>query len=143
MAIGVVMMTMTSFAPWLKPTLLGPLLTSWAYMTFGTWLMGTAAITGGTLDDWAIGMVWASAFGCMLGVATVAVDVLLLRARLRRLPTGVRAWASSLLSPLGVVLVLQLPFWGPPETVAGFVAMFAGSMFGGPLLLRLLLGSRP
>ncbi len=134
---------MTSFGPWLKPTLLGPLLTSWGYMSLGIWLLGVATITGGHLDDWLIAMLWASAFGCMLGVTSIAVDVALLAAKMRSLPTGVRAWLTSLLAPVGVIFIWQLPIWNPPESVLALVVLLVAPMFVSPLLLRLAFGTKP
>lgn len=139
----VVIRGMTSLSPWLKPTLLGPLLTLWTLTTIGSITVGMATLSGGRLDNWAVGMLWASFFGCTLGVLAVAVDVLLLRLKWRQLPTGGRAWFVSVLSPFAVGFVASLPFWPPPETAAGVVLFVFLSMLLATFGLRMIFGRRP
>lgn len=134
---------MTSFGPWLKPTLLGPLLTTWGLTTLGSVLVGMHALSGGRFDNWLVGMLVASFFGAGLGVLLVAIDVLLLRAKLRSLPTGARAWISSLLSPLGVFFIWSLPFLPPPESVAGTVLFIVAPMTAACFGARMLFGAKP
>lgn len=134
---------MTSFGDWLKPTLLGPLLTTWALTTLGSILVGMHVLSGGRFDSWLLGMLFASFFGAGLGVLLIAVDVLLLKAKLRSLPTGARAWISSSLSPLGVFFILSLPFLPPPESVLGVVVLVLGSMTAACFGLRMLFGAKP
>lgn len=134
---------MTSLRDWLKPTLLGPLLTTWGMITLGSLLVGMHALSGGRFDSWLTGMLFASFFGAGLGVLLVGVDVLLLRAKLRQLPTGGRAWISSLLTPLGVFLIWSLPFMPPPESVLGGVMFIVGPMSAACFGSRMLFGQRP
>lgn len=134
---------MTSFGDWLKPTLLGPLLTTWGLTTLGSLLVGMHALSGGRFDSWLTGMLIASFFGAGLGVLLVGVDVLLLRLKLRQLPTGARAWMSSLLAPLGVFFLWSLPFFPPPESVLGTVLFIVGPMAGACFGARMLFGQRP
>ena len=134
---------MTSFSPWLKPTLLGPLITLWSLTTLGSLTLGMATITGDRIDSWAVGMLWASFFGSGLGVLGVGVDVLLLRMKWRRLPTGPRAWIPSVLSPFGVAFIWGLPFLPPPESVVGLVLFITAPMIAATFALRMLFGQRP
>jgi hypothetical protein len=134
---------MTSFGDWLKPTLLGPLLTTWSLTTLGQVLVGMHVLSGGRFDNWLLGMLFASFFGAGLGVLLVGVDVLLLRLKWRRLPTGGRAWISSLLSPLGVFFILSLPFLPPPQSALGTVITLLGSMSAATFGARMLFSQRP
>jgi hypothetical protein len=129
---------MTTFTPWLRPTLLGPLLTLWTLTTLGSVLVGMEALSGGRFDNWLVGMLWVSFFGCALGVILIAVDVLLLKLGWRQLPTGGRAWISSCLTPLAVFFIWTLPFWPQPETVLGLVAFLTLPMFAASFGSRML-----
>lgn len=131
------------FTRWLKPTLLGPLLTLWTLTTLGSILVGMAALSGHRIDGWLTGMVWTTFFGSTLGVILVGVDVLLLRLRFRQLPTGTRAWISSILAPFAVFFIWTLPFLPPPESVAGVVAFVMLPMAAASFLVRVLFGQRP
>lgn len=134
---------MTSFTDWLKPTLLGPSLTTWGLTTLGSVLIGMHAISGGRLDNWLLGMLFASFFAAGLSVLLLTADVVLLKAKVRALPTGGRAWVSSLLSPLGVFFIWSLPFLSPPESALGTVLFIAGPMTAAAFALRMAFGVRP
>lgn len=134
---------MTSFGDWLKPTLLGPLLTTWALTTLGSVLVGMYELSGGRFDNWLVGMLVASFFGAGLGVLLIGFDVLLLKAKMRSLPTGARAWISSLLSPLGVFFIWSLPFLPPPQSVFGTVVFIVGPMSAACFGARMLFGAKP
>ncbi|HBQ11885.1 MAG: hypothetical protein RLO52_16185 [Sandaracinaceae bacterium] len=133
---------MTSLSPWLKPTLLGPLIVLWSLITIGAVLGSMPAIAGERLDGWLIGMLWMSFFGSGLGVLLIAVDVLLLKLKWRQLPTGGRAWISSCLTPMAVFFIWTLPFWPPPESVVGLFVFLVTPMFAAAFALRLLFSAR-
>ncbi|MGE3633220.1 MAG: hypothetical protein AB7P00_25200 [Sandaracinaceae bacterium] len=129
--------------PWLAPTLFGPLLSCWGYISLGSLLFGVAALSGDRFDSWLIAMVWGSAFGSMLSVISVVADVVLLKLKLRQLPTGGRAWVSSMLTPFGVFFSLMLPIWPDPDSVLAVVITVIGPMFVSPFVLRLAFAQRP
>ncbi len=134
---------MTSFGTWLKPTLLGPIFTMWFTTTLGSLLVGMHVLSGGRFDSWVTGMLVASFFGAGLGVTLVGMDVLLLRLKVRKLPTGTRAWMSSLLSPLGVFALWSLPILPPPDSALGVVAYIVGPMAAAATGVRIAFGERP
>ena len=132
---------MTSLRPWLAPTLLGPLLVMWAVATLGAFAIGAAALTHGTVEDWAVLMMWSTLFGCTMGVALIFADVQLLASKVRALPTGGRAWLSSMLVPfLCYGLWIMLP---PPSSVLVFLAWMFGPMIVAAFGSRLMFGTRP
>ncbi|MCB9596454.1 MAG: hypothetical protein H6719_27270 [Sandaracinaceae bacterium] len=132
---------MTSLRPWLMPTLLGPLLVMWGVATLGAFAIGAAALTHGTVDDWAVLMMWSTFFGCTMGVFLVLSDVFLLASKTRQLPTGGRAWLSSMLVPfLCYGLWMVLP---PPSTALFLMLWMFGPMGAAAFASRMLFGSRP
>ncbi|MCZ7683978.1 MAG: hypothetical protein M5U28_36500 [Sandaracinaceae bacterium] len=134
---------MTSFGPWLKPTLLGPLLTTWGLTTLGSVLVGMHALSGGRFDSWLVGMLVASFFGAGLGVLLIAVDVVLLKAKLRSLPDG--GARLDLVPALAArrLLHLEPPLPAAPESVAGTVLFIVAPMTAACFGARLLFGARP
>ena len=128
--------------PWLQPTLLGPLLTLWGLATFLSMLISAAAATNGTVDTWAVLMMWATLIGSAIGVITVGVDVLLLKLKWRALPSGGRAWLASMLTPV-LVYVLWTQLWWLPESEMTFVAFILLPMVGCSFATRMLFGTRP
>ena len=134
---------MTSFGSWLRPTILGPLMTLWILTTMGSVMVGMATISGDRIDTWAIGMLWATFFGSTLAVILIAADVFLLKAKVRRLPTGAAAWISSVLAPFAVFFIWTLPFLPPPESAAGVVVFILAPMLAASLVVRFVFGNRP
>jgi hypothetical protein len=90
--------------------LLGP----WLAVHVTIALLGPLGFAGKTFVDHVVGSVWAVMYGAML----VFADVALLGAKARALPTGVRAWAASTLSPLAV---FGAYFVAPPNHADGYV----------------------
>ncbi len=133
---------MTSFRPWLLPTLLGPLLTMWGLATFLSMLIGAAAATNGTVDTWAVLMMYATLIGSAIGVITVGIDVTLLKLKWRCLPTGGRAWLASMLTPL-LVYMLWTQLWWLPQTEVGVVMFIMLPMVGCSFGTRMVFGTRP
>jgi hypothetical protein len=133
---------MTNFGDWLKPTLLGPMLTMWTLATLVSLTIGMAAVTGGRLDTWLQGMLIASFFAAGLVVLLLAADLFLLKMKWRKLPTGTRAWISSILSPFAVMVIWNLPFFPPPSSVLGLVLFITVPMSLGALGVRMLFGER-
>jgi len=133
--------TMTSFRPWLVPTLVGPFATMWTLVTLAFLLTGQAQILGERLDTWAVAMLITGFLAAGQVVALLVSDVLLLKLKLRRLPTGGRVWLSSLLSPFIVQMIFMIPM--PIESVFGLALWVLGGMLGAATANRLLFGTAP
>ena len=132
---------MTSLRPWLAPTLLGPLLVTWGFATFGALTIGASSLTLGFVDDWAVLMMWATFFGSTMGVLLVGADVFLLALKWRSLPTGTAAWISGMIAP--VVCYggwITLP---PPSSPVGLVIYVTAPMAAAALVSRMFFGSKP
>lgn len=93
------------------------------------------------VDGWALAMLLVSVMSAVIAFHLVVVDVLLLRLRLRALPTGGRAWLSGLLAPVATVLAWAVLPTG--DGGAGTVLTIALGFVLGALAVRLLLGKRP
>ena len=132
---------MTSFRPWLAPTLLGPLLVMWGLATLGAYAIGTAALTFGTVDDWAMLMMWATFFGSTMGIVLVGADVTLLAMKFRSLPTGGRAWMSSMAVP--VITYGGWMFLPPPTSELTLVLWMFLPMAAAAVISRMFFGTRP
>jgi hypothetical protein len=132
---------MNSFGAWIRPTLLGPLFTMWSLTTLGSILIGVAALTDGRFDNWITAMIFASFFASGLIVMLIGADLVLLKAKLRQLPTGSRAWVSSVLAPFGVFFLWR--FLPQPESALGLVLFLVAGMAGASFGLRMAFGTRP
>jgi|APLow6443716910_1056828.scaffolds.fasta_scaffold715688_1 hypothetical protein len=137
------------FTPWIRPTLKGPFLTSWAFTTLSFGLAslglggGVSALTFGQADDWLVAMLLVSFFAGLVVASLVASDLVLLRLKLRKLPTGLSAWTSSLFAPVAIWLAWSFFGFGDGDSVFTTVAHIAAPIAGAPFALRLLLGSKP
>lgn len=134
---------MTDFTPWIRPTLKGPFITVWGLTTLAHLTFGVAALTGGRLDSWMLGMLFGSFFASICVASLVAADLVLLRTKLRRLPTGAGAWLSSLLAPAAVWMGWAWLGAGDGEDVADAVLRIAAPIVLAPLALRLATGRAP
>ena len=123
---------------------------------FGPWLGASAVVTAlcalgldlglfGKVVGWSVGMVVASVWATAYVVVLLAVDVALLAVRVPTLPTGRRAWASSVLAPALVLgayrLVPPHGFYksGPWAVLAAALA----PMVVVALATRVVAGARP
>jgi hypothetical protein len=104
-------------------------------------LFGRTQLLGERFDAWAVAMVVTGFIAAGHVVALLVADIVLLRARLRQLPTGSRAWLSSMASPFALQMMLMIPL--PIETVPALALWILGSMLGAAFGVRLVLGSSP
>ncbi len=132
---------------WARGTLLGPMLTVWILITLAAGedalegLAGWVGLDGRFTDEWWIAMLLGSFWASTLAVALVAVDVALLRVKLRALPTGFRCWLGALLAPFAVAAwQLALP---QPSSIPMLVGLTAAAFGLAALSVRVLFGRRP
>jgi hypothetical protein len=134
---------MTDFTPWIRPTLKGPFLTSWGFTTLAYFTVGMRIATFGYFDDWLVSMLMVSFFAGLIVCSLIASDLVLLRSKMRRLPTGIPAWASALLAPIGVWFAWSFFGFGDGDSVLEVVVRIAAPILAVPFALRTLLGSAP
>lgn len=136
---------MDDFRPWLRPTLLGPFVTTWMVATLMLFAQRALVLPNGEqLDAWLLVLVSSGFFASMVVCGLLAADLALLRVKARKLPTGGRAWLSSLLAPLGIWIAWSVVGWGDEDTAVPLaVLLFAWPFAGVPLALRWLVGERP
>jgi hypothetical protein len=137
---------MTDFAPWLRPAIFGPFLTMAALVSFSHLATDGAAdgvfLAGQRFDSWLVAMLLASFVSAALSVNVILADVALLRAKSRKLPTGVGAWLSAMLTPVGLFLGWHL-LSAPSESILEAVIRFGAPFPASALALRWLFGQRP
>lgn len=109
---------------WLVPALFGPLLAAWAFATI-TVLLGYCEPKWGCWGSWVVLMAVTTIVGGTQALTLVLIDVVLLRLRVRLLPTGARAWMMGLAAPLLVFLVYHLGWPGKVEGGPFWVLLFA------------------
>ena len=132
---------------WARGTLLGPMITVWILITLAAGaesidgLADWVGLSGRFTDEWWLAMLLGSFWASTLAVALVAVDVTLLRAKRRALPTGFRGWFGALLSPF-VVAIWQLAL-PRPSSIPMMVALTAATFVLSAISVRILFGRRP
>jgi fructose-specific phosphotransferase system IIC component len=130
---------MTHFTPWIRPTLLGPFITTWSLVTLTTLTFGARIATLGQYDHWLIAMLSASMFTGLIVCSLIAADVFLLQRKLRQLPTGASAWMTSMLAPVGVWFTWHVLGFGDGD-IPSAVFHIAAPILLVPFPLRLLFG---
>ncbi|UJR82614.1 hypothetical protein [Sandaracinus amylolyticus] len=136
---------MNDFTPWLRPTLVGPFATTWTIVSLLQLAQSALVLPNGErLDAWLLVLLSSSFYAAMIVVGLLSADLVLLRTKLRRLPTNGRAWLSSLLAPVGVWLAWAIVGWGDEDTAIPMVVLLVSWPFlGAPLALRWMFGERP
>jgi hypothetical protein len=134
---------MKRIAPWLLPTLLGPIIGASAYVLL---------VSSGSAVPWYLWLVVAgiaSALSVFVGALMAITDVVLLKMKMRTPPTGWRAWAMGIAAPVPVLwcwqALLKLAIGALPAlpVLWQLVAAFMVPMLGVAVALRVALGTRP
>lgn len=135
---------MNDFTPWIRPTLLGPFLSCFGLVTFAHFTFGEEVLFNGhRFDSWLLSMMLTGFFAAGMVVNLILADVALLKSKVRRLPTGLRGWASSMAAPLGVFFVWNTLGMGEGDSVIELVVRIVAPMIAVAYATRFLLGSRP
>ncbi|MBN8613589.1 MAG: hypothetical protein J0L92_23540 [Deltaproteobacteria bacterium] len=135
---------MNDFRPWIRPTVLGPFLTTFSFVAIAHLTFGEEVLLAGhRLDSLLLGLLTMGFFSSALVVMLIMADVTFLQRKWRKLPTGGSAWLSSMLAPVFTFGLWSRLGWGDgesvPETVARIVIPMAVSCYG----LRLFFGKKP
>ncbi len=130
---------MKKVAPWLLPTLLGPIVGAWIYVALvATW---TSLPIPNFL--WVVAAAVAGGFAFAVGAVMVGADLALLKLKWRQPPTGLRALLMGIAAPIPVLFVWQklarFAIGGLPQLLLTFFL----PMIAIALVARLGLGTRP
>jgi len=135
------------FTPWLRPTILGPFLGSYALVTYAHLVYGERAdevlFAGQHFDSWVVSILLTSFVAAALVVSLIVADVGLLRMKMRRLPTGLGAWLGALLAPIALHFGWMALLPGEATSILDLALRIAIPFPTSALVLRLLLGRRP
>lgn len=136
----------TDLAPWLRPTLLGPFLTMSALVTWSHLAIDGAAdevfLAGQHFDSWLVTILITSFVAAAISVNLLIADVALLRAKMRRIPTGIGAWLGSMLAPFALFLGWHV-IAAPSESVLEAVLRFGLPFPITALATRFVIGRKP
>lgn len=117
----------TTIGAWFRPLLFGTFLGAWAFATVSGFLKGG-------VPTWMLYLFLANAFAAGQVLVLALVDVVLLRAKVRALPTGREAWLMAMMIPTAVGL------WRAFASSSWWVL---GPMFVASLAVRLVFGRKP
>src|SRR4051794_23480100 len=95
-------------AAWLKAAVVAPSISVTALVTLGVLFGLVDPEVGGRAMNWLHGMAHGGVVALMCAGSLLVVDVALERGRVRRLPTGRRAWLTSGSMPIALVAAYQL-----------------------------------
>ncbi len=118
-------------------------LVTFAHFTMGAAMGDEVLFAGHRFDSWLISMLLAGFVAAGMVVNLVFADVALLKSKVRRLPTGLRGWASSMVAPLGVFFVWNTFGLGDGGSVLELVVRIVAPMVAVAHATRLVFGSRP
>src|SRR5262245_36481153 len=91
--------------PWIRPALIAPFLGLTLVVTTSVLIGWTHPSLGDRLGNWAAGMLRGSFVAALISGVLLAVDIALFRAKIRKPPTGRRAWGSALAMPFLVFAI--------------------------------------
>jgi hypothetical protein len=138
---------MTDFTPWIRPTVLGPFLSSFGLVIAAHLLFGMQAVNalfgGHEFDALLVSLLLTGFVSAAVVVNLIVADVALLGLKWRRLPTGFSAWLGAMLAPIALHLSWAHFGWGDGESVADLVAHIVVPMPVTAVLLRLMFGQKP
>jgi len=137
---------MSDFAPWLRPTLLGPFVTLFGLVTISHLAVGGALdeviLAGHSFDSWVFAMAFAAMLGSPIVVSLILADVMLLAAKLRRLPRGFGAWLSAMLAPFALFFAWHVIGDGGESALEAVLALLLPFPVSA-LAVRFVLGQKP
>ncbi len=133
---------MNDFSPWLRHTVIGPFASCFGLVTFLHFTFGEQAVLSEFhWDSWLVAMMLVGFFAAGMVVNLIVADVLLLRLKMRALPTGWAGWAGSMAAPIAVFFVWNM--FEEPSSVLGNVVRIVLPMLVVAHTLRFALGVRP
>jgi hypothetical protein len=95
-------MKITRLASWVGPAYLGTTISSWAAASLYVWLARPEPLLGNLLLNWLVLVAFVTPIASALATTMLTLDVILLKLKVRALPTGGSAWRMALLAPLPV-----------------------------------------
>ena len=134
-------MKIKSLTSWMGPAFLGTILSSWVSVTLFV-LLGKPAPVVHPLLTWALLVLPATGVAFGLATTMLVVDVLLLKVKMRAVPTGGPAWAMALVSPLLVGVSYWLYRPGYHGGVGAMLVSIAGPVVLSAVVVRVAFGKK-
>jgi len=134
-------MKISRLASWIGPTYVGAIASSWVAITAYLFLAKPNPVLGNPWLTWLILVAVATPIASVLATTMVVVDVLLLKLKVRALPTGKPAWGMALLAPVPVAAALWYLLPGSAASATALALSVAAPVLASALAVRLSLGS--
>ena len=135
-------MKITRLASWVGPAYLGTTISSWAAASLYIWISKPDPFFGNILLNWLALVAFATPIAGALATSMLTLDVILLKLKLRALPTSGAAWRMALLAPLPVAgaFYLHRPSFGLGATA--FLLTVLAPVVASALAVRVTMGSK-
>jgi hypothetical protein len=134
-------MKISRLASWIGPTYVGAIASSWVAVTAYLFLARPKPVLDNLWLTWLILVALATPVASTLATTMLALDVILLKLKVRALPTGRPAWGMALLAPIPVAAALWYLLPGSAASAAALALSVAVPVLASALTVRLTLGS--
>jgi hypothetical protein len=135
-------MKITRLASWVGPAYLGTTISSWTAASLYLALTKPEPLLGNMLLNWLLLVAFVTPIAGFLATSMLTLDVILLKLKVRALPTGGAAWRMALLAPLPVAgaFYLRQPSFTPGATA--FLLTILAPIAASALAVRVTMGSK-
>jgi hypothetical protein len=134
-------MKISRLASWIGPTYVGAIASSWVVVTAYLFLAKPRPVLDNPWLTWLILVAIATPVASVLATTMLTLDVLLLKFKVRALPTGRPAWGMALLAPIPVAAALWYLLPGSAASASALALSVAAPVLASALAVRLGLGS--
>lgn len=137
-------MKISRLVSWTGPAYVGTVASSWAAAAAYVAMAKPAFVPGSPLLNWLLLAVVATPIATTLATTMLVLDVLLLKFKVRALPTGQTGWHMALLAPLPLAgfLAYLAPRLRFDQGIATVALAVAAPLAASALTVRMALGQR-
>ena len=134
-------MKISRIASWIGPAYVGTIASSWVAVTAYLFLARPAPVLDNTWLTWLLMVAVATPIASVLATTMLVLDVLLLKFKVRALPTGSPAWGMALLAPVPVAGALWYLWPNLSSSAAALALSVAAPVVASALTVRLSMGT--
>lgn len=134
-------MKISRIASWIGPAYVGTITSSWVAVTAYLFLAKPKPVLDNSWLTWLLMVAIATPIASTLATTMLVLDVLLLKLKVRALPTGQSAWGMALLAPVPVAAALWYLWPNLSSSAAALALSVAAPVLVSALSVRLSLGA--
>lgn len=134
-------MKISRIASWIGPAYVGTITSSWVAVTAYLFLAKPKPILDNSWLTWLLMVIVATPIASTLATTMLALDVLLLKLKVRALPTGQTAWGMAFLAPVPVAATFWYLWPNLSNSASAIVFSIAAPILASALMTRLSLGA--